>query len=175
MPKRMGFQCKKSSLAVKHTRVTFFLTASFGSYLQHCYDTRSSAIGQAQIKTFIMTLTQLKNSVYNISTTLFIPHPVSFSPSFSQNSGLVQLVLTPVAIWSNIYEVWVWLKERLMIVSCSPVNMSGLISECPTLTLLQADFESKYILRVSLANRKSPRQFTVFFFSQVYTLSSTLF
>lgn len=122
-----------------------------------------------------MTLTQLKNSVYNISTILFIPHPVSFSLSFSQNSGLVQLMLTPVAIWSNIYEVWVWLKERLMIVSCSPVNMSGLISEWTTLTLLQADFESKYILRVSLANRKSPRQFTVFFFfSSAYIIINSI-
>lgn len=64
-------------------------------------------MGQAQIKGFIMTLTQLKKSVYNISTILFIPHPVSFSPSFSQHSGLVQFMLTPVAIWSNIYEVWV--------------------------------------------------------------------
>lgn len=44
-----------------------------------------------------------------------------------------------------------------MVVSCSPVNMSSLISEHLTLTLLQADFESKCILRMPLANRKIPK------------------
>lgn len=102
----MGFKCKKSSLAVKHTKVSIFLSASLGSYLQHCSDTRNSAMGQAQIKGVIM-MTQMKKSDYKISTPLCLQHSVSFSSSFSQHGGLVQLMLMLVDICSNIHEVWV--------------------------------------------------------------------
>lgn len=102
----MGFKCKKSSLTVKHTKVSIFLPASLGSYLPHCCDTRNSAMSQAQIQGMIMTLIQMKKSDYKISTPLCLQHSVSFSSSFSQHGGLVQLMLTLVDICSNIHEVW---------------------------------------------------------------------
>lgn len=131
-------------------------------------DTKNSAMAQTQIKGLIMTDPAKKKPDYQISSAWCLPYSISFCSFFSQHRGLVQLMLTPVDIWSNICGVWIRVKQRLMVVSCPPANMSHLISKCPTLIHLQADIES--ILTTPLANRKSPRQFAILFFSQMYTL-----